>query len=378
VDDNQTEGITPNEEDGSVEIEKDDPAVLIDRPFDPEKIKVKTMAVVVNQIVSRIGHDEIDLAPDFQRLRGVWDAQRKSRLIESLLLRIPLPVFYVAADAQDNWAVVDGLQRMSTIFEYVNDEYNLNRLEYLTTLEGKNFSALPRPMQRRIDETQLVVNVIEQGTPEEVMFNIFSRINTGGMRLNGQEIRHAMHKGPVRDYVKTLAQRQEFLIATDYSVKSLRMSDRECVLRFLAFYIEPWEQYNANDLDGFLGKSMQKLNHMKQSERQELEDRFVKAMNAAAAIFGDDAFRKRYRTYAARNPVSKALFEAWSVQLARCNLSQLETLAKSRDALRASFIELMNDDRAFDVSISYSTGVPQRVQKRFSSIKGLVERFVIC
>src|SRR5277367_4407318 len=91
------------------------------------------------------------------------------------------------------------------------------------------------------------------GTPEEVMFNIFRRINTGGLTLNGQEIRHALHKGPVRGFLKTLAASDEFQRATDYSVKTERMADRECVLRFMAFHIDPWEEYASNDLDGYLG-----------------------------------------------------------------------------------------------------------------------------
>ena len=131
-------------------------------------------------------------------MRGIWDNQRKSRLIESLLLRIPIPVFYVAANEDEKWAVVDGLQRISSIHDYVTGVFPLKRLEYREEFNGQRYDLLPRAMQRRISETQLVVNVIEPGTPPEVMFNIFRRINTGGMTLNGQEIRHALHPGPVR------------------------------------------------------------------------------------------------------------------------------------------------------------------------------------
>ena len=153
-------------------------------PFDPEKIVVRTRNVVVDQVVSRINHGEIDLAPDFQRMSGIWDSTRQSRFIESLLLRIPIPVFYVAADRDDNWYVVDGVQRISSFYSYISGKFRLMDLEYMTYLNGKVFHNLPRSMQRRIGETQLVVNVIERETSEEVMFNIFRRINTGGMPLN--------------------------------------------------------------------------------------------------------------------------------------------------------------------------------------------------
>lgn len=227
-------------------------------------------------------------------------------------------------------------------------------------------------MQRRINETQLLIHVIDPGTPEEVMFNIFSRINTGGVRLNGQEIRHALHKGPVRIFLKELADTQAFLRATDGTVKKERMADRECALRFLAFMIDPWEKYSTNDLDGFLGTAMRKLNVMKQSERAELRRLFETAMNAAYDIFERDAFRKRYAENNPRNPVSKPLFEAWSVQLARCQGGQIQHLIHRKREVKAGFINLMKKDREFDVAISYSTGVPQRVYKRFNAISRLI------
>ena len=234
----------------------------ITQPFNPEKIKVRTVPILVDQVVSRINHNEIDLAPEFQRLAGIWDKQRKSRLIESLLLRIPIPVFYVAADEDDVWSMVDGVQRTSTVFDFVSGLFPLSRLEYLTYLNGRHHDDLPRKMQRRIGETQFVVHVIDPGTPKEVMFNIFLRLNTGGKPLNGQEIRHALHAGPVRDYLPELADTEAFLNATSGTISKSRMEDRELVLRFLAFYVEPWEEYSTNDLDGYLGAVMNKINGM--------------------------------------------------------------------------------------------------------------------
>ena len=278
---------------GEVEPEPEDPASEhIDTPFDPSKIHVRTRPVLVEQLVSRLNHQEIDLAPDFQRLRGIWPAKDKSRLIESLLLRIPIPVFYVNADTEDNWQVVDGVQRISTMTDFVLGEFPLKGLEYLLHLNDKSYRELPRPMQRRISETPLTVNVIEPGTPQEVMFNIFHRINTGGRPLNHQEIRHALHPGPAREYLVELAASEEFMMATG-GVARKRMKDRECALRFLAFHMRPWEEYSAPSLDAQLGAAMRELNQTTPDHREALAEDFRQAMRAAHAIFGRFAFRKR-------------------------------------------------------------------------------------
>ena len=366
-----TGGEVDVDQDSGLEREQEDSSE-IKRPFDPEKIKIRTVNIVVDQLVSRIGHDEIDLAPDFQRIAGIWDNKRKSRLIESLLLRIPIPVFYVAADENERWSVVDGLQRTSTIHAYVTGRYGLTQLEYLTKLDEYYYNDLPRSMQRRISETQLVVNVIESGTPKEVMFNIFRRINTGGMMLNGQEIRHALHPGPIRMYLKDLVGTEEFLQATDNSIKTDRMADRECALRFLAFHIEPWERYSANDLDGYLGLTMERINAMESIERTRFLMDFKKAMRAAFHIFGNDAFRKRYSSNEQRHPISKALFETWSVGLARRSNEDIGILVENREDVKAKFKSLMNDDWEFDTAVSYSTGDPSRIRKRFQAIDDLI------
>ena len=362
--------------DRGVEEEREDPeGGAVEHPFDPAKIKVRTVPALVGQLLSRMEHDEIDLAPDFQRMSGIWNAEKKSRLIESLLLRIPIPVFYVAADADEKWAVVDGVQRLSTIRDYVKGEFPLTRLEYRSEFDGLRHGDLPRPMQRRIDETQFVVNVIEPGTPPEVTFNIFRRINTGGMPLKGQEIRHALNPGPVRDYLKALAESDEFVEATAGSISPNRMDDRACVLRFLAFHMAPWEEYSGRSLDGHLDAAMKAINAMGQDRRNLLAEDFRKAMRAAARIFGDDAFRKRYLRDDDRRQVSMPLFEAWSVQLARCPQERIDRLVERRDEVRERFMALLNQDPEFEKAISSSTDTPRRIRKRFAAIRDLVQEF---
>ncbi len=360
-----------------VEIEKDDQEGSIEIPFDPEKIKIQTKNIGIQQLMNRIKYGEIDLSPDFQRLRGIWDAERKSRLIESLLLRIPIPVFYVAADHSDHWAVVDGVQRISTIHGYVVDDSTekLHGLEYLIQFNGKTYNQLPRPMQRRISETELVINVISSETPEDVKFNVFSRINTGGLKLNSQEIIHAMSKDPARSYLKALADSEEFKKATDNSISIKRMADRECVLRFLTFYIKPWEEYKASgSKENFSKAIMKKVYQMNDNQRDEITRDFKKSMQASFDLFGPKAFRK-HTTSSTRSPINKALFEIWSVPLARYSEDQIKTLISNKDVIYKQFIELCKNEDFYN-SITLSTGTTQRVRKRFSAINELLAGFI--
>ena len=357
----------PEQEDSDVEVG-------ITEPFDPAQIKIETRTILIQQVVSRVAHGEIDLEPEFQRLHGIWDPTRRSRLIESILLRIPLPVFYVAADVADSWAVIDGVQRLSTICDFSNGEFALKNLEYLHGLNGQFHDDLPRGFQRRIGEASLVVHVIQAGTPEEVMQNIFLRINTGGLTLNAQEIRHALYPGPVRKYLLDLSRSSEFIDATG-RLNPKRMLDRECVLRFLAFTLTDPDEYRANDLNRFLGVAMQVVNNLDDNARADLASTFKEAMRAAKMIFGSNAFRKPPGP-SGRFPVNRALFEAWGVNLGKCTPEQINLLIEDRDKVSLEFCELMNIDAEFDRAISYSTGNTLRVRKRFRAIRELIEELI--
>src|SRR5262249_44885897 len=145
------------------------------------------------------------------------------------------------ATDDDKWIVVDGLQRLTSLKRFVLDKnLRLCGLEFLSQLKGKAYDELPRNFQRRIAETQVTVYLIEKGTPSDVKFNIFKRINTGGLPLSAQEIRHALNQGKVTKLLAQLANSAEFKKATDNSIRDDRMADREFVLRFLAFTITPY------------------------------------------------------------------------------------------------------------------------------------------
>jgi hypothetical protein len=364
-----------NAEDG-VEIETTSSGDEIIEPFDPTKIRVLTQTLTIDLLLKRIRDGiALDLSPDFQRAASIWTNEAQSRLIESILIRIPIPAFYIDATDEDHWSVVDGLQRLTALDRFViKQDLPLTGLEFLTQFHNYKYDDLPPRYQRRIDETSVVVYLIDQGTPANVKFNIFRRINTGGLPLSAQEIRHALNQGPITTLLSELAKSPDFLRATGYGVNDKRMTDRELVLRFLAFWQTSYTNYLVSDFDTFLNRATTTLNKS-ESLYPELKQIFLMAMQRAVKIFDDDAFRKRYQRDVARSPINKALFEAWSVNLGKLKEAEFEKLLSKKDELIDKFINLMNQTD-FNNAISQGTGNKNKVQIRFSRIETIIKEIV--
>ena len=143
-------------------------------PFNPSDINIVVEPKSLDTLIKRIQHNEIDMNTDFQRHADLWDNKKMSRLIESILIRFPLPAFYFDASEDENWLIVDGLQRLSAIRKFVIDKtLKLSGLEFLIELNGKNYGQLHRTYQRRIEECPVTVYMIKPGTPNDVKHSIF-------------------------------------------------------------------------------------------------------------------------------------------------------------------------------------------------------------
>lgn len=356
---------------------QDGTSARIEIPFDPDRIDVTTRNPTIDLVLSRAKSGAIDLEPDFQRKAGIWDNRRRSRLIESILLRIPLPTLYAAEDKDENWIIVDGIQRLTSIIHFCDSQLisksplALEGLEYLHDYEGLTFEDLPSKLKLRIRETELVLHVIRRGTPDPVKFNIFARINTGGMPLSNQELRHALISGPVRQRLRELALSQEFIKATTGSVRDDRMADREMVLRHLAFESIDVMTYTTQDFDGFLTDRMHFLNSLPESEFRVYAETFKQSMTDCHGLFGRQAFRKISREYLPRMPINKALFEAVSVNVAKLNRSEIEKLKIRKSDCEEGMARLM-DDTLFVNAISSGTGDAKKVRYRFDRIKDML------
>lgn len=352
----------------------------ISEPFDPENISIETQYVTVDLLLSRLREKMIDLAPDFQRRAGIWSDVQQSRLIESLLLRIPVSSFHMAQQPNQDWSVVDGIQRLTAIARFMEpalvdaQPLLLQGLDYLTRFHGMGYQELSGRLRIRLRETQVVVNVIRHGTPEEVKFNVFSRINTGGLPLTRQEIRHAMIPGPARGVLGDLAGDPSFGQATGWSVSNERMADREMVLRFLAFRLSPPAEYGQRDFDQFLAATMHRVNGLDHGEHAEQARAFREAMKCAHALFAEHAFRKSLGR-SRKAPINKALFETVAVNLADLSDQRRVALVESRERVVARFVDLLKD-WDFDRAISVGTGDPSRVRTRFTKVHALLEEML--
>lgn len=282
--------IDPDLEDEDLEEEISSDRLL----YDPDKINIVTKELTIEQLLRRIGENTLNLAPDFQRQANLWKDENKSRLIESIIIRIPIPAFYIDGSNEDRWLIVDGLQRLSALKQFMLDKtLKLIGLEYLTSLEGKNFDEIDRRYQRRLEETKLVVYIIEKGTPPEFKLNIFKRINTGGLSMSPQELRHAINPGKSTHFLTVLAGSDDFKkIVGLTSVKIMRMIDREFVLGFIAFSLTPYSDYPSKNRNLFLTQTMEKLNKFSELEFNEIKEKFTRALQVNKLIFGDSAFRK--------------------------------------------------------------------------------------
>ena len=387
------------------------------QPYNTEKISIDTKKMSMDACLRRMEQGRIVLNPDFQR-NIVWNIEKKSKLIESLMLKIPIPMFYVSSDEKEIYSVVDGLQRLSTIRDFVlgrnylnaqngatkGNGFKLEKLEFWgDRFNDLIFNDLPIDIQSRILETEFTFTIINPGTPEEVKRNIFKRINTGGEPLTSQEIRNALYTGQSTILLKKLALKNDFLQATDYSVKTGRMMEQELILRSIAFLVRNYVSYSKNsDMDKFLSDTMRIINIMpdfdskdaskffreeklkKEGVKREdiqinditnIEDRFKNGMTRAKAVFGKHAFRKSYGKKR-RTPINKALFEVWSVLLSTLNDTEYNTLLINKRNFMSEYSYLL-DDNNFNYIISRDSLKFNSVQERYKQLTTLLKKYTV-
>jgi Protein of unknown function DUF262 len=352
--------------------------LLMQKPFDPTLINIDTKNISIYTLINRINHNEIDLNSEtyFQRKANLWTDEKQSRLIESILVNFPLPAFYFDGSDYSKWLVIDGLQRLSSLRRFVVDkELRLKNLEFLTQFNGFSYDELPRDIQRKIEESTILAYIINPGTPFDVKFNIFRRINTGGISLEPQEIRHALFQGAPANFIAELGSLKEFDEATDFAfMQNSRMIDRDFANRFLSFYLLGADNYEP-DLDTFLGKGMALIENMSESGKQTIKEDYIASLNLNKAVFGNHAFRK-IDALGKRMRINKAVFEVFSVQFAHLSEKEKSIIELRGKAVVEAFKTLLEEDPNFVWALSSSTGDKNRVLYRHGKVKELIHNII--
>ena len=344
-----------------------EPNSNIENTIYPANVKVTRDVFSVYELKRKYEERKtVQLDPDFQR-EDVWNRKQQSELIESILMGIPLPVMYFAEDKYGNLQVIDGRQRLTSLFKFLNNNFSISSSPILTHLKGKKIKDLDKKDQIKLEDYQLIVYIIKPQTPDRIKFDIFDRVNRGGTQLNKQEMRNALYQGSSTLLLKELSKMTIFKKATGYAISSKRMKDRYIILRFLAFYLYFENKVKIeykSDIDDFLGKIMEYLNQIDEHKLNTLKEIFQKSMYNSYEILGKNAFR--IPNYKRKRPINMALFESLSY------LMSFDISKYNRESVKDKVKSLFNNEN-FIKSLTERIDSSKSVEIRFDIMKTILK-----
>jgi len=345
---------------------KDEDASFGDYPIDTVLIRNENRTV--HDVLRRIEKGTFVMDPDFQR-DFIWDEEKQSKLIESVLMRIPLPVFYLAENSKGQMIVVDGLQRLSTFQRFVNNELKL-RLKHQLELNDKRFKDLSPKLQNRLEDCNLILYVIDAKVPAQALLDIFERVNSG-LALTRQQMRNCLFTGQATRFLKQEANTILFKKATGGSLNPKTMRDRELINRYCGFQVLGVDKYRG-DMDDFLAQALERMNQMSSEELQKLSAMFRTSLANNIKLFGKHAFRKHVRDQDSRSVINASLWDVMSTGLSNYS----ENIVEARtEALRDSLYALFKNYE-FIESITLGTNQVNRVRARFFSTQRVFKELI--
>jgi len=355
------------DEDENVDIEPGQRMIYTDQG-DPE----------IDSLYKKYKKGTLIIQPDFQR-HFVWDANKSSKLIESALLEIPLPMFYLSEETDGKIQVIDGQQRLSSFFSYIDGklpdsdkEFKLSGLKVLTYLNRKAYKDIDQTLQDKISDFKIRTITFRKESDSDLKFEIFERLNTGSVALNDQELRNCIYRGPYNKLLKELSQDYEFMKAIGITKPAKRMQDIELVLRFSAFYHNSYLNYKP-PMRRFLNDEMERYKNISEKDADELRKAFKNAIQINLSLFGNHAF-KRYYKGVEGNPdghwePKKFNFSLYDILMWAFAREDKNKVYQNLDSIYEAVIYLMTEDVEFIEAIEKSTSSIQAVTKRFDKIR---------
>ncbi|MBR4758206.1 MAG: DUF262 domain-containing protein [Bacteroidaceae bacterium] len=315
----------------------------------------------------------LNVQPDYQR-KYVWDSKKASLLIESILLGIPIPLIYLADEGNGVINVIDGQQRLTSLFSFIDGsfpdgkKFKLTGMNVFTELKGKTFAELDGNLQDKINEYPLRVITFTSDSDPDLQYEIFSRLNTGSVALNDQELRNCIYRGRFNEFIKELALDKEFQSLLGLKAPHTRMKDVELVLRFVGFYTESYINYMPPSKK-FMNEVMRKNRNADDTTLRKIREAFKKAVLNTKTLLGDKAFRRFVRGTESihdgkwdTNTLNVSLYEILMDSMARIDTP---VLMRHLDAIREAYINMVSSNEDFINSITRASADKNAVTTRF-------------
>ncbi len=361
-----------------IEVEGDDSGEFTD--LSGQEILTQSKDWTIGSLNNKYIKGSIDLQPDFQR-QFVWDDKKASALIESILLGIPLPIIYFSEANDSKLTVIDGQQRLTSIFSFYagkfpdGREFRLKSLKVLPELNRLAYKDLPQAYQEKFEDYAVRVITILKASGQDIKFDIFERLNSGSVALNDMELRNCIYRGEYIDFIKELSKNKTFRKLVGLRKEEKRMKDVELVLRFLAFSHTSYLDYSA-PIKKFLNEDCEKYRDKCTKDFEEDLQKFKKALELINSLFGEHSFKRYYTDY--KNSTCRwedkkfnvSLFDIFMWVFSRQDKNKV---MRNADLIREATIDLMINDREFEDSITKATSGNNQVKTRFDKYRTLVE-----
>ncbi len=374
VDEADLEFDPSNDDDGEMPIVPVGKRAVYTEPADAE----------VESLFNKYKRGKLVVQPDFQR-EYVWDGKRASRLIESALLSIPIPIVYISEEPDNKEYVIDGQQRLTSFFSFMDGkfpdggEFKLTGLKVFSELNGKVFADLSDAQQDEVRYCKLRTVTFKKESDGNLKFEIFERLNTGSVPLNDQELRNCVYRGAYNDLVHELSRDPDFEYLLDLSKPDKRRKDVELVLRFCALYSATYLKYKP-PMKSFLNADAAKNRDLTPEDAKALRAAFKNACQVIRSMLGKNAFKRFYRGVEGRNSgrwetkkFNASLYDVLMVTLADQDKNKV---FGSLDSVREALISLMTENQEFINSIELSTSSVQAMQKRFDLWRSALDQAV--
>ena len=348
---------------------------------DRDALQIQKADFTVNSVIDKINRGKVNLRPSYQR-EYVWTVRTASKLVESLILNIPIPTMFFHETQSGKLEVVDGKQRLTSIWSFIQGKFpdgspfKLTGLEVYEDLNGKTFTDLHERFQETILDYPLNVHTISRSSQPDFVFEVFERLNMGATQLNEQELRNCIYQGMYTDLLEDLVQNEHLLKIYKSKTPHLRMRDRELVLRYFAMLRTTPEGFFI-PIKTWLNDEMRENKDMTPQDAAELHESFTRTIKLAYEIFGDCAFRPTstvgkgkkvtesdvdglfFREFFTSGEINVALWDTLMFSLSKIDA---EKALSKKDSILAAWINLNNSNEFAKLTVSTPRSLVSRAE----------------